>query len=245
MTNLISLSLSAGLTIAETEIKDSMGSTLISHMDRKERIKLISEEYFKCINKLGQKNKEEIDSVTEINFLSEEIASYKWLKDSHLKLIFNRAAKGEFSEGNVFFTIANFNQWVKKFYAELQKVEKKLIETKVKEESKPMPSDEELKRQACQSANDYADSIAKAKEEGKEYKFPYGGLHHLCRFLIKFELFHPSRQTMLDMYEANKVQFSHLQGEDWKRMVYSDLYIKFVSDMADFGVRFNDKFELE
>ena len=166
------------------------------------------------------------------------------MKEDQLKIIFSRAVKGEFTDGQVFYSIANFHQWVKQFYAELQKVEKKLIEANVKAEEKPMPSDEQLKAEACKVANDYADTIAKYKAEGKEYRFPYGGLHHLCKYLIKFGLFNPSRQTMLDMYEANKASFSHLEGEDWKRMVYSDLYVKFVADMADMEVRFNDKFEL-
>ena len=233
------------LSVADNEIKLSLGSQRICEMEKSARINLITSEYYRCIAKLGYKPKDDTEVALEVGMLIEEILSYRWMREDQLKIIFIRAAKGEYSEGQVFYSIANFNQWVKKFYAELQRVEAKLIETSKKEDQKPIPTDDELKSQACKAANDYADSIAKAKEQGKEYRFPYGGLHHLCRYLVKYNLFKPSRQVMLDMYEANKAQFSHLQGEDWKRMVYSDLYIKFVSDMADMGVRFNENFELE
>src|SRR5512135_658625 len=91
------------LSVADNEIKLSLGSQRICEMEKSARINLITSEYYRCVAKLGYKPKDDTEVALEVGMLIEEILSYRWMREDQLKIIFIRAAKGEYSEGQVFY----------------------------------------------------------------------------------------------------------------------------------------------
>lgn len=222
-------------TLQEKEIYSAMFTPKIQEFDSKALFSICKNEYIKCVAKLGYKPKDESEIIFEVQLLMEEIKSYKWMTEIQLKIIFDKAIKGEFSDGQVFYSIANFHQWVKKFYQEVQRVEMVAIEASRKEETKEIPTKEQLKQQAILTINNYIDQIKKAKEKGKEYIFPFGGLHVLYDYANEFgfiKLTNEQKNEYISKASGN----SNLPFETIVHMAKGQAYKDYVLSMVDFGL---------
>ncbi|MEK0423065.1 MAG: hypothetical protein RLZ95_975 [Bacteroidota bacterium] len=221
-------------TLQEKEVYNAMYTAKLQELDSKALFLLCKSEYIKCVAKLGYKPKDEQEIMFEVQLLMEETKSYKWLTENQLILIFNRAIKGEFSEGQVFYSIANFNQWVKKFYQEIQRVEMKAIEASRKEEINPIPSDDQLKQQCILTINSYVESVLKAKEKGKEYVFPFGGLHHLYDLASRFGIINLTKERKIEL--MNELS-TNLPQEAKVEIAKGQAYKEFILSLADMDFR--------
>lgn len=199
---------------------------------------LLTCEYLKFNLKAGREPKNEDETMFEINLFREEILEYKWMTEEQLKLIFAKALKGEFGDDVIYFSIANFHKWAKKFYQEIQRVEMKAIEAERKEETKPMPSDEELKANAIQTINDYVHSVKKYKDRGREYVFPFGGLHHLFDYAQKFGIINMTKEEKLEI--LNKIG-PKLPQEARVQMAKGQAYINFIYQLVDLDTELNEE----
>lgn len=205
--------------------------------------------YMIAKTKLGLNAYDKEQESLTIAALSDDLANLGTFTEDEVLIALKMGLNGEFlakDQTQVFFNSSQFMIWMKSYLRHRQdaigEANRHLKKSTQVEYQKP--SDEELKLQAIKSANDYADSIAKAMAEKKEYKFPYGGLYILCKYLVKFELFKPVKEKMIAMKEQNAYKYPKFTEEDWERMVYADLYIEFVTNMAEMGVRFNKNGEL-
>lgn len=196
---------------------------------------LITSEYLKFNLKSGREPKKEDEAILEITLFREEILEYKWMTEDQLKLIFSKALKGEFGDDIIYFSIANFHKWAKKFYQEVQRVEMVAIEASRKEETKEMPTKDQLKQQAILTINNYIDQIKKAKEKGKEYIFPFGGLHVLYDYANEFgfiKLTNEQKNEYISKASGN----SNLPFETIVHMAKGQAYKDYVLSMVDFGL---------
>ena len=215
----------------------------LSNLDSNELKSLLANEYSKFNLKTGreQKNKEEV--ILELQLLIEELSDYKWMTQDQLKLIFAKALKGEFGDEVIYFSIANFHKWAKRFYQEVQRVEMKAIEASRKEETKEIPTKEQLLQQAILTANNYVDQIKKAKEQNREYLFPFGGLHILYDYLSEFGIIKLTIDQKKD-YIAKASTNDKLPLEAIQQMAKGQAYKDFIYNLVDFDLKISETGEL-
>lgn len=212
-----------------------------------QRLSLAGKIYLIAKTKLGLNAYDKAQESLTISALSDDLANLGTFTEDEVLIALKMGLNGEFlgkDQTQVFFSSSQFMVWMKSYLRHRQDAIGEANRHIKKTSEYKMPTDEELKAQAIKSANDYADSIAKAMAEKKEYKFPYGGLFILCKYLVKFELFKPAKDKMIAMKEQNMYKYPKFTEQDWERMVYADLYIEFVTNMAEMGVRFNENGEL-
>lgn len=218
----------------DQEIFKANHTRFLSELTPNERFKLLQGEWIKCQAKLGYKPKDEAEIMFETQMLFEEVGSYKWMREDHVKIIFARAVKGDWNEGEkVFYSIASFNQWAKKFYNESQRVEAIAIEALRKEEVKPVPTDDELKLQCIETINDYVKIVLDSRKKGTEYQFPFGGLHHLFNIAQKFGIINLTKEeklSLLDEINPKLPQDARIQ------MAKGQAYKNFILELADLDV---------
>lgn len=228
------------LSVFERNIADSFKTPYLKDFDSKRLNSLCVSTYTTCLAKLGQKPKDEAEIVFESKLLANQILKFSWMTEMQLNLIIDNAIMGEYLEQGqtqVFYNIANFSQWAKKFYYELQKVEKKLIESNQKEETKPIPSDEQMKQDCINTINDYVSSVIKAREQGKEYLFPFGGLHWLYDIADGFGIINFSKERKKQILEMIKKTNQNLPIEAIIPMAKGQAYKMFIWDLADMDLK--------
>lgn len=215
-------------------IHDASLTRKLSEIDSNALKNLLTSEYLKFNLKSGREPKKEDEAMFEITLFRDEVLEYRWMTEDHLKIIFAKALKGEFGDEIIYFSIANFHKWAKKYYQEIQRVEMIVIESIRKEETNPIPTDEELKQMAIKGINDYCDLVLKAREKGKEYVFPFGGLHHLYDVASKFGIINLTKEEKLKL--INEIN-PKLDDETKKQMAKGQAYRQFIYDLVDFGGR--------
>lgn len=102
----------------------------------------------------------------------------------------------------------------------------------------PPPSDQELKIQAIETINSYADQIKKSKEEKKQFTWIAGGLNELFKILIKFEIQTISKEEMLELWKKSEKIQDEEERKNWCRM---QSYILLANQLADFEARINQE----
>jgi len=213
-------------------------SRKLSEFDSNGLKNLLTSEYLKFNLKSGREPKKEDEAVFEITLFREEILEYKWMTEEQLKLIFAKALKGEFGDEVIYFSIANFHKWAKKFYQEIQRVELKAIEAERKEETKPMPTDDELKAHAIQTINDYVHSVKKYRDRAREYQFPFGGLHHLFDYAQKFGIINLTKEQKLKLLDEINPK---LPQEARVQMAKGQAYKNFIYELVDLDTHLNEE----
>jgi hypothetical protein len=102
------------------------------------------------------------------------------------------------------------------------------------EPMKEVPSDQELKKQAIETANFYADQLDKANKEGKQFTFIAGGLSVLWDYLNKFEIQCLTTEERLEIWN----KYANIQDkEELKLICKTKGYIKFINQLVDFECR--------
>jgi hypothetical protein len=146
----------------------------------------------------------------------------------------NNGLNGEYlnqSETNVFFNSSIFVQWIKKYYYEKNEVLSKVAKEKQKEEKTPVPNDQELKKQAIDTANEYANQIRFCEKNDKKFTFIAGGLSILFDYLEQFKIPTISKEERIELWN----KYSTIQDiEERKMHCKTQGYIKFINSLVTF-----------
>jgi hypothetical protein len=106
------------------------------------------------------------------------------------------------------------------------------------EPMKEVPSDQELKKQAIETANFYADQLDKSNKEGKQFTFIAGGLSVLWDYLNKFEIQCLTTEERLEIWN----KYANIQDkEELKLICKTKGYIKFINQLVDFECRLDSE----
>ena len=99
------------------------------------------------------------------------------------------------------------------------------------EQVKEKPSDEELKKQAIDTANEYANQIRHCENNDKKFTFIAGGLSILFDYLEQFKIPTISKEERLELWE----KYSGIEDiEERKLYCKTQGYIKFVNSLVNF-----------
>ena len=126
---------------------------------------------------------------------------------------------------------------IMKAYIDFSRNEVK-VKPKEIEETKPMPSDEELKKQAIEILNNYADQIKASKESNKKFTWIAGGLSDLYRMLVKFNIQNISTEEMQMIWKKSENIKDEEERKNWCR---NHAYIFLANQLADFDCRINSE----
>ena len=162
---------------------------------------------------------------------------FKFLSGDEILFFTNKGLSGDYLEGNqfVFFNVSNWLQWGKKFIDnEKAEVMKKIALSAKVEESKPIPTDKEMKAEAIRIANNY---ILKTKEKsdlGLVYEF-IGGLNYLYDVVDSFGfiLFTPERKQKI-YNDCNQDV----------NLAKSEAYKLWITEMAEAGLSLDENGEM-
>jgi len=96
---------------------------------------------------------------------------------------------------------------------------------------KEKPSDQELKKQAIDTANEYANQIRYCEKNDKKFTFIAGGLSILFDYLEKFKIPTISKEERIELWN----KYSSIQDiEERKMHCKTQGYIKFVNSLVTF-----------
>lgn len=100
------------------------------------------------------------------------------------------------------------------------------------------PTDNELRNQAIATVNNYADQIAKSKEDKKEFTWIAGGLSELYKILVKFNIQTISKEEMLEIWRKSE---NIKDDEERKNHCRMQSYVLLANQLADFEARINQE----
>ena len=99
------------------------------------------------------------------------------------------------------------------------------------EQVKEIPSDLELKKQAIDTANEYANQIRFCEKNDKKFTFIAGGLSILFDYLEQFKITTISKEERIELWE----KYSNIKDiEERKLYCKTQGYIKFVNSLVNF-----------
>ena len=99
------------------------------------------------------------------------------------------------------------------------------------EQVKEKPSDQELKKQAIDTANEYANQMRFCEKNDKKFTFIAGGLSILFDYLEQFKIPTISKEERLELWE----KYSGIKDiEERKLYCKTQGYIKFVNSLVNF-----------
>jgi len=99
------------------------------------------------------------------------------------------------------------------------------------------PTEEALKRQAIEIANNYADQIEKSKEEGKEYQWYTAGLASLYDYLEQFKIHCLNNEERWIIWNSlSKISDDAIRKNECRKVAY----INFINSLVDFDARLDD-----
>jgi len=96
---------------------------------------------------------------------------------------------------------------------------------------KEKPSDQELKKQAIDTANEYANQIRYCEKNDKKFNFIAGGLSILFDYLEEFQIKTISKEERLELWEKYK---GIKDIEERKLHCKTQGYIKFINSLVNF-----------
>lgn len=190
--------------------------------------------------KLGLNSSNPAEEQIQIKLIVDDIRENKTLTEQEVMIATKNGLNGKYlSEGTtqVFFNSSNFHQWLKKYQLERNDILKTVANAKAIEEAKPIPTNQELKLMAIETANMYADEIDKANKEGKKFTFIAGGLSVLWDYLESFKIMTLSKEERLKLWE----KYSNLETEERKMTCKNQGYILFVNQLVNFGCRLDNQ----
>lgn len=171
-----------------------------------------------------------------INFIRSNFGN---LTPEEIKLAFEYAIAGKFEidvKCYENFSCEYFGR-IAKAYIEFSRNEVK-VKPKEIEEVKPVPSDEELKRQAIDIINNYADQIKATKENNKRFTWIAGGLSDLYRMLVKFNIQNISTEEIQMIWKKSENIKDEEERKNWCR---NQAYILLANQLADFDARIDQE----
>jgi len=184
--------------------------------------------------KLGLRDKNKGEEEMDIKLILTDLEAFGNYSEDDIMIAVNNGLNGEYlnqAESSVFFNSSIFVQWIKKYYYEKNEVLSKVAKEKQKEEKIPVPSDQELKKQAIDTANEYAKQIRFCEQNDKKFTFIAGGLSILFDYLEQFKIPTISREEKIELWN----KYSNIQDvEERKLHCKTQGYIKFINSLATF-----------
>jgi hypothetical protein len=184
--------------------------------------------------KLGLKDKNKGEEEMDIKLILTDLEAFGNYSEDDIMIAVNNGLNGEYlnqSETTVFFNSSIFVQWIKKYYYEKNEVLSKVAKEKQKEEKTPVPTDQELKKQAIDTANEYANQIRFCEKNDKKFTFIAGGLSILFDYLEQFKIPTISKEERIELWN----KYSTIQDiEERKMHCKTQGYIKFVNSLVTF-----------
>lgn len=177
-----------------------------------------------------------------INFIKTNFAN---VTIAQIKLAFDMAVAGKLQvDAKCFenFSCEFFGR-IMATYLQFSAEETRIIsQRKVEEGTLPKPSDAELKAQAIQIINDFADQVKANKENGKNFTWIAGGLSELYKMLVSFGIQTISKEEMLEIWRKNAGIVDEEQRKNHCRM---QSYILLANQLADFDARINSEGQIK
>lgn len=163
-----------------------------------------------------------------INFIKTNFANVTL---AQIKLAFDMAVAGKLGvDAKCYenFSCEFFGRIMARFLEYSAEETRIIAQRVVEDEPLPKPSEAELKAQAIASANTYANQVS----DNPNFKWYEGGIHHLYDIAKETGILRLSAEEREEIWNKCKqdVIKSKVQG-----------YKKFIQNLADFGVRLDDK----
>jgi len=106
------------------------------------------------------------------------------------------------------------------------------------EPMKEVPSDQELKKDAIDTVNFYADQLEKSNKEGKSFTFIAGGLSILWDYLDKFDIQSLTTQERLEIWN----KYASIKDDaERKLQCKTQGYIRLINQLVDFECRLDSE----
>lgn len=205
-------------TKADLEIIEASKLPLIKTINDEHLITLATKVLSLAKFKLGLNGISASDEQANVLMLLQDIKEFPAYTEQDVLIATKRGLNGDYlkeSETGVFFNSSNFVRWLKFYNMDKRQVIGMIQNTYVEQPPLPVPSDDEFRKQAVDVLNDYIDTIKK----NPQYKFAYGGLHHLYDIARKFEI------IFLNGDEKEKI---------WKRLNHvTDMSIRITMAKSD------------
>lgn len=236
----------ANLTEKESQIVEASQKTKIKYYTDDQRIQLASRVFMIVKSKLGLRDWPETEQKAEILILSDDIKTFGGMSGEEVILAVKAGLAGDFlpsGQTQVFYNSSNFTIWLKKYNEAKQPIMSKIVNGPQIEE-KTMPTIEERKKNAIDTANFYAERYAEAIEKQKDYLIPYGGIWALYDELDFFKIINIDKKAKKDLLAKIQEKNPSLPIDVHITMAKSDLYIDFVSNMAKMDLRLDQNGEL-
>lgn len=184
--------------------------------------------------KLGLKDKNRGEEEMDVKLILTDLEAFGNYSEDDIMIAVNNGLNGEYlnqSETTVFFNSSIFVQWIKKYYYEKNEVISKVAKEKQKEEKTPVPNNQELKKQAIDTANEYANQIRFCEKNDKKFTFIAGGLSILFDYLEQFKIPTLSIEERLELWE----KYSGIEDiKERKLYCKTQGYIKFINSLVNF-----------
>lgn len=176
------------------------------------------------------------EKIVLLNFVKSNFGNQTVLE---IKMAFEMATSGKFNiDAKCYenFSCEYFGRIINAFI-EYSKEEIKNLPKQI-EPVKEKPSDQELKKQAIDTANNYADQIRYCNLNEKKHSFPAGGLPYLFDYLDSFGIPVITETEWQDLLEKNK-GIKNVQ----ERMFFCAeiAYINFINQLVTFDCYIDDQ----
>ena len=214
-------------TKADLEIIEASKMPLIKTINDEHLITLATKVLSLAKFKLGLNGISAQDEQANVLMLLQDIKEFPAYTEQDVLIATKRGLNGDYlkeSESGVFFNSSNFVRWLKFYNMDKRQVIGMIQNTYVEQPPLPVPSDDELRKQAVDVLNDYINTI----KNNPQYKFAYGGLHHLYDIARKFEIIHLNASEKEQIWK----RLNHVTEMSIRiTMAKSDSYIYFIHKM--------------
>jgi len=222
------------LTKREDLIYKAYLMPVIKSLSESQRVQIAMKVVALAKAKLGLKDRNRGEEEMDVKLILTDLEAFGNYSEDDIMIAVNNGLNGEYlnqSETNVFFNSSIFVQWIKKYYYEKNEVLSKVAKEKQKDEKTPVPSDQELKKQAIDTANEYANQIRFCEKNDKKFTFIAGGLSILFDYLEQFKIPTISKEERIELWE----KYSGIKDiEERKLYCKTQGYIKFVNSLVNF-----------
>ena len=222
------------LTKRESLIYQAYLKPVIKLLSESQRLRIAMQVVALAKAKLGLKDKNRGEEEMDVKLILTDLEAFGNYSEDDIMIAVNNGLNGEYlnqSETTVFFNSSIFVQWIKKYYYEKNEVLSKVAKEKQKEEKTPVPTDQELKKQAIDTANEYANQIRFCEKNDKKFTFIAGGLSILFDYLEQFKIPTISKEERLELWN----KYSSIQDiEERKMHCKTQGYIKFINSLVTF-----------
>jgi hypothetical protein len=229
------------LTKSETIIYQASTKQKIMYLSEKEKLRIANTIISMAKVRLGLKERAKHEDTVETQMILGDLGKFDFLTEDEVMLALKNGLDGNYlkeHESNVFWNPSNFVIWVKKYNLEKSEVMRKVTNAKPVEEKKEVPNDSDLKKQAIETVNMYADQIDKARKEEKSFNFIAGGLSVLWDYLDKLGIQSLSTQERIELWN----KYSSIEDiEERKYHCKTQGYIQFINQLVDFDCRLDQE----